>query len=146
MKQAMRVLGGVACMLTTLTQAAGPLKLDTPMDAPLARAMLARWGYGATDASVAALTGQTPRAMVQRGWRAPSGVAPAVRTALDALADAPPWPSAGRNMAQSGYKKHARREGYSAGAIHGPPGQCHEVGYGSATAIDDGQRKRQSGT
>lgn len=90
MKQAMRVLGGVACMLATLTQAAGPLKLDTPMDAPLARAMLARWGYGATDASVAALTGQTPRAMVQRGWRAPSGVAPAVRTALDALADAPP--------------------------------------------------------
>ena len=69
MKQAMRVLGGVACMLATLTQAAGPLKLDTPMDAPLARAMLARWGYGATDASVAALTGQTPRAMVQRGWR-----------------------------------------------------------------------------
>ena len=44
MKQAMRVLGGVACMLATLTQAAGPLKLDTPMDAPLARAMLAQVG------------------------------------------------------------------------------------------------------
>ena len=90
MKQGMQMLVGVACLLAPLALAAGPLKLDAPMGAPLARAMLARWGYGATDASVAALATQTPRAMVQRGWREPSRVAPAVSASLDALADAPP--------------------------------------------------------
>lgn len=57
------------------------------------------------------LDSTTPRVLVDS-----NGITPG--RALGAI-----WPGPGTRSTQGA--------GYSAGAIHGPPGQCHEVGYGS---------------
>lgn len=92
-----RVLLAALCVGAPTAQAA--VALDAPMGPQLARAMLARWGYGATDSSVAAHAKLTPRAMLQRGLSQPSGLPAAAQAALDALPDAPPlaerWASYG---------------------------------------------------
>ena len=61
------------------------LKLNQPMGEPLARAMLARFGYGATERSLAEYARLSPNAMLQRGIRDGAMLPETVRQQLAAL-------------------------------------------------------------
>lgn len=58
---------------------------DRPMDAATARAMLGRFGYGATPGTLAIATALTPREYLMRGIRQGSALPPAVAAQVRAL-------------------------------------------------------------
>ena len=66
------------------------LKLNQPMGEPLARAMLARFGYGATERSLAEYARLSPSAMLQRGIRDGAMLPETVRQQLAALPSSHP--------------------------------------------------------
>ena len=71
--------------LHVMTVSASPLMLDQPMSETQAKAMLARFGYGATPETLSVTVGNTPRHFLDRAIARDSTLPPEVATALGAL-------------------------------------------------------------
>jgi uncharacterized protein (DUF1800 family) len=82
----------LALSLATIAPAASALAidLDATMDEATARAMLARFGYGADGASLAAAMKETPRQYLMHAIRDRSGLPPSISTQIAALPIAQP--------------------------------------------------------
>lgn len=82
--------------------------LDRPMDEATARAMLNRFGYGATPASLAAATGQTPRQYLMHALRDGSNLPPPVAAQIAAMPIAQPLDEVWARLGPGGSERSDR--------------------------------------
>lgn len=97
----------VSTVVASSTSAAG-LDTDRPMDEPSARAMLNRFGYGATPGSLSVAIAQTPRQYLMRAIFDGSGLPPSITGQIASLPVSEPLESVWTRLGPGGTARDVR--------------------------------------
>jgi uncharacterized protein (DUF1800 family) len=106
----MRIVITIALWLAVAVAGATGLDTDRTMDEATARAMLGRFGYGATPAALAATMQLTPREYLMRGITQESVLPPAVVAQIHALPTAAPLATVWNRLGPGSDQRRAARD------------------------------------